>query len=196
MNLQESIRRILREETELPLYIRRRVSLEELDDLVLDVKSLIDSDYDKIDAIYDTVRQFVANIKSFKFNNETERQYWDSYIEIEKPLINYVKKKLRMMDGVNESIRRILREESKIPLHIKRRLNDINRVVDAVLQHIHPCDYDSSDHFVEGVLDEVIYFLGEIKNLNGIDLIEINDYIIEFMDDKLRDFFNEKCTDQ
>ena len=98
--------------------------------------------------------------------------------------------------NLQETIRRILREESKIPLHIKRRINDINRVVDAVLQHIHPCDYDSSDHFVEGVLDEVIYFLGEIKNLNGIDLIEINDYIIEFMDDKLRDFFNEKCTDQ
>jgi hypothetical protein len=31
MNLQESIRRILREETELPLYIRRRVLYDELE---------------------------------------------------------------------------------------------------------------------------------------------------------------------
>jgi vacuolar-type H+-ATPase catalytic subunit A/Vma1 len=60
MNIQESIRRILREETELPSYIRRRVNMEELDDLVLDVKELIDSDYDKTDAIYDTIRQFIA----------------------------------------------------------------------------------------------------------------------------------------
>ena len=92
--IQESIRRVLREETELPSYIRRRVNMEELDDLVLDVKELIDSDYDKTDAIYDTIRQFIATKKSFKFDYETERQYWDSYIDIEKPLVNYVKTKL------------------------------------------------------------------------------------------------------
>ena len=95
-NLQESIRRILREETELPLYIRRRVDMEELDDLVFDVKDLIDSDYNKIDAIYDTVRQFIATKKSFKFNYDTEQGYWDSYIDVEKPLVNYVKTKLNL----------------------------------------------------------------------------------------------------
>ena len=93
-NLQENIRRILREETILPLYIRRRVSMEELDDLVLDVKDLIDSNYDKTDAIYDTVRQFVATKKEFKFKDETEQVYWDSYIEVEEPLVNYVKTNL------------------------------------------------------------------------------------------------------
>jgi len=107
--IQESI---LREETELPISVRRRVSMKDLDDLVLEVKSLIDSGYDKIDAIYDTLRQFIASKKSFKFNNETEQQYWDSYIEIEKPLVDYVKKKLRMMDGVNESV---LRENDYSP---------------------------------------------------------------------------------
>ena len=98
MNLQETIRRILREETELPLYIRRRVSLEELDDLVLDVKSLINSDYDKINAIYDTVRQFIASKKYFEKNTETgtEQEYWDLYLTMEKPLINYVKTKLNI----------------------------------------------------------------------------------------------------
>ena len=54
--------------------------MEELDDLVLDVKDLIDSNYDKTDAIYDTVRQFVATKKEFKFKDETEQVYWDSYI--------------------------------------------------------------------------------------------------------------------
>ena len=115
MNLQENIRKILREETILPLYIRRRVSMEELDDLVLDVKDLIDSNYDKTDAIYDTVRQFVATKKEFKFKDETERGYWDSYIEVEEPLVNYVKTNL------HESKKRILREETKLPNYIKRR---------------------------------------------------------------------------
>ena len=117
MNLQENIRRILREETILPLYIRRRVSMEELDDLVLDVKDLIDSNYDKTDAIYDTVRQFVATKKEFKFKDETEQVYWDSYIEVEEPLVNYVKTNL------HESKKRILREEtSDVILAIKNIL--------------------------------------------------------------------------
>ena len=104
--LQESIKKVLREETVLPSYIRRRVSMEELDGLVVDVKDLIDSNYDKTDAIYDTVRQFVATKKEFKFNHNTEQGYWDSYIEVEEPLVNYVKTNLQ------ESIRRILREET------------------------------------------------------------------------------------
>ena len=102
-NLQENIRRILREETILPLYIRRRVSMEELDDLVLDVKDLIDSNYDKTDAIYDTVRQFVATKKEFKFNDETEQGYWDSYIEVEEPLVNYVKTNLHESKNINNT---------------------------------------------------------------------------------------------
>jgi thioredoxin-like negative regulator of GroEL len=42
MNLQETIRRILREETEIPLFLRRRFSPEDLEWLVNDVKEMID----------------------------------------------------------------------------------------------------------------------------------------------------------
>jgi predicted solute-binding protein len=92
--MKELIRKVLKEETELPLFIRRRVSMEELDDLVDDVKSSIDVGYDKTASIYDTITQFIASKKTFKFNNETEQGYWDSYIEVEEPLVNYVKSKL------------------------------------------------------------------------------------------------------
>jgi hypothetical protein len=94
MNLQEHVRKVLKEETVLPLYIRRRVSMEELDDLVLDVKSLIDVGYNKTAVIYDTIRQFIFTKKEFKFKDETEEEYWDSYNEVEEPLVNYVKSKL------------------------------------------------------------------------------------------------------
>jgi ACT domain-containing protein len=124
MNLQENIRRILREETILPLYIRRRVSMEELDDLVLDVKDLIDSNYDKTDAIYDTVRQFVATKKEFKFKDETEQVYWDSYIEVEEPLVNYVKTNLQ------ESIRRILREETSDDILVIKNILELTVMKD------------------------------------------------------------------
>ena len=105
MNLQESIIRILREETEVPAFLRRRFSPEDLDWLVNDVKELIDYGESLDTAIYDGVREFV---KSRKFSDIDEfgpdADYWESYLRYEKPLVDYVKKKLRMMDGVNESI--------------------------------------------------------------------------------------------
>lgn len=99
MNLQEQILKIqsmmgVVNESHLPTYIRRRVTIEELDDLVDDVKGLIDSGYDRIDAIYDTVRQFIASNKNFRFLSSSEQEYWDSYIMVEKPLVDYVKEML------------------------------------------------------------------------------------------------------
>jgi hypothetical protein len=99
MNLQEQLDRMklmmgVINESHLPTYIRRRVTIEELDDLVDDVKGLIDSGYDRTDAIYDTVRQFIASSENFRFLSSSEQEYWDSYIMFEEPLVDYVKEKL------------------------------------------------------------------------------------------------------
>ena len=88
------VKKKLTESTISP-WVKRRFDIEELTDLVSDVESLIDSGYDKIDAIYDTVRQLIAT-KQFNHINDdgTEREYWDSYLRYEEPLIKYVKGKL------------------------------------------------------------------------------------------------------
>ena len=99
MNLQEQINRIqsmmgVINESHLSTHIKRRVTQEELNDLVDEIKGLIDSGYDRTDAIYDTVRQFIASNKEFRFPNSPEQEYWDSYIMVEKPLVDYIKEKL------------------------------------------------------------------------------------------------------
>ena len=120
MNLQESIRRILREETELPLSVKRRININDLNDLVNDIKDLIDSGYDKTDAIYDTIRQFISASGRFTDvinNSGAEQDYWDSYIEVEKPLINYVKSQLKdktLMEEYNERQKKILTLASQV----------------------------------------------------------------------------------
>jgi len=100
MNLQEQISRMKSmmgsiNESHLSTYIKRRVTIEELDDLVNDIRDLIDSGYDRTDAIYDTIRQFVASKNNFRFPDSPDQEYWDSYIMVEEPLVNYVKEKLR-----------------------------------------------------------------------------------------------------
>ena len=118
MNLQENIRRILREETEVPAFLIRRFSSEDLDWLVNDVKELIDYGESLDTAIYDGTREF---IKSRKFADidefGPEADYWESYLRYEKPIVDYVKKKLRITDNVNESV---LREE--LSPRVKRRI--------------------------------------------------------------------------
>ena len=59
MNLQESIRRILREETELTNYIRRRATANDLERLVRDVKISISGGKDKSDALSDAIQNFI-----------------------------------------------------------------------------------------------------------------------------------------
>jgi hypothetical protein len=105
---------VLEEETNIPLQVKRRVNSNSLAELIHDIKSLIDSGHNESDAIYDTVREFIAS-KQFKFNDEgTEKQYWDSYIEVEEPLVDYLKSKLNIQESVireemSSTMRRIFR---------------------------------------------------------------------------------------
>jgi hypothetical protein len=95
MNLQQTIRRILREETEIPLFIKRRFTPEDLEWLINDIKELIEFGESLDTAIYDGVREFIKG-KKFSDIDEfgDEQSYWDSYLKFERPLVSYVKMKL------------------------------------------------------------------------------------------------------
>jgi hypothetical protein len=104
MNLQESIRKVLREETEVPIFIRRRFTPEDLEWLVNDVKELIEYGESLDTAIYDGTREF---IKSKKFSDidefGDEQSYWNSYLSYETPLVKYIKNKLGVLEHINEN---------------------------------------------------------------------------------------------
>ena len=55
--------------------------------------------------------------------------------------------------------------QENIPVHIKRRIHLIDKVIDNLLPNMYPCDYNSSNHFVEGVLDEIRWFLLDVEEL-------------------------------
>ena len=77
-------------------WFKRRFDIDELNDLVKDVKDQIEEGESLDTAIYDTVRQFIATKRFNDIDNTgTEQQYWDSYLVYEKPLVKYVKEKLK-----------------------------------------------------------------------------------------------------
>jgi hypothetical protein len=97
-NLQESIKRILREEIQFPLFIRRRFTQKELDKLVNDINKKVNNEinYNLDDIIYDNVRQLIGS-KSQQIGldqHAEESVFWSLYIKYEKPLVDYVKDRL------------------------------------------------------------------------------------------------------
>ena len=159
MNLKESIKRILREEIKMPLQLKRRVNNDVLDELIYTVKSLIDSGYDESDAIYDTVRQFIAT-KQFKLKNDSEQSYWDSYIEVEEPLVDYVKSKLNIQESVlreetNPTIRRIYRRAD--PDKVDKIFRDgLGTMTTRYIQNQHNWHAMNLDKFKTGIVSYVI----------------------------------------
>ena len=99
MNLQESIRRVLREETEVPLFIRRRFKKEDLDQLINNVEhAILRYGEDNVeDAIYEKVREFITEFVDYEdWYSMNDNKYWDTYLKYERPLVNYVETKLNL----------------------------------------------------------------------------------------------------
>ena len=96
--LQESIIRILREETKLPAFIRRRYSQEDIDELISNIKFAIpkyDDDKNIDDVIYDEVREFMMNKSEFGNgtlrNNLSNDEWLNQLYKFEEPLRDHVR---------------------------------------------------------------------------------------------------------
>lgn len=98
--------------------------------------------------------------------------------------------------NLQENIRKILREETEIPISVRRRINMIDRVIDIMLPNMYPCDYNSADHFVTGVLHEIRWYLidSDSEQLTGIKGKDIENYILDYKYDEIVEYFNERCN--
>ena len=129
MNLQESIKKVLREENTLPNLIRRRFSEEELYKLVSNVERTFEthriSKQHREDVIDAEVDDFIMNsIYYGEFEDFDDEIYQEIYNLYREPLVDYIKSKIDM--NLQESIKKILREETeditkKILNFLKRR---------------------------------------------------------------------------
>ena len=84
-NLQDVIRRILMEEKyNLPSYILRRVSQEDLDNLIKKIKYLIqEKGEDRHYVIYSEIFQFIGDHMGLikLMNYETKKEFWDGWVD-------------------------------------------------------------------------------------------------------------------
>jgi hypothetical protein len=201
--MRQTIKRILREETEIPLFVRRRFTLEDLERLVNEVKEMID-DGDSLDtAIYDGIREFIKS-KNFSDIDEfgLDADYWSTYLDYERPLVRYVKSELNIRESV-------LREETR-PLKIMRRThlidNEINRLLDRVYYDKRICGrYDDANMFMNVVQEAVLenLYFSTLHNMMDDTSEEwessanfIYDFIKDSYGEKLKDYFNNMCNER
>ena len=183
MNLQENIQRIqemMGLNENLSPWFKRRFDIDELDDLIKEVKDQIEEGESLDTAIYDTVRQFIAT-KNFSDINHTgtEQQYWDSYLRYETPMIKYVKEKLGLTD-INESS--FLRRRVDINFLDAEFIDTLNYVSDIFLRELRNGDDIVFDDFKRRVINGIIdTYHGELSNWgeNEFPYDEIYNFILD-----------------
>ena len=80
---------------QLSTFLRRRFSIDELNEIVHSVKEQIEDGESVDTAVYDTIRYYVSLKKFNDINNVgTEQDYWDSYLFYESPLVSFIKSSL------------------------------------------------------------------------------------------------------
>jgi hypothetical protein len=193
MNLQESIRRILREELNVPSYIKRRLNVA--DEYISDLDPEVVCRHWVIDEVDRYVEIIMSDIVTNIMESSSEvigDNYTSKYDEIYESLINLnYPEQLRdffyeSIDNCNpkhmnlqESIRRILREELNVPSYIKRRLNVADEYINNLDSEV-VCRHWRDDESKEYVSES----MAEITR-------SITDFSINISDDEYGEKFDE-----
>jgi hypothetical protein len=90
--LKENNMKYIINHSQLASFIRRRFSIEELNQIISSVKEQIEDGESVDTAVYDTIRHYLSLKKPSDISDDgAEQQYWDSYIKYETPLVEFVK---------------------------------------------------------------------------------------------------------
>ena len=199
-NLQENIRRILREESKMSTYLRRR--LEMLD---YEVESRIGKGFYSPDVVcvhYKNEEDLFDEI----MESSIENMYWNYFVTMEEEwptiyldMVKYVRSKygdeIRNYYADNCFNKRKvmnLKETTKEVMWLKRRLQspditrDLKMTVINNMKFLGPCWYDSSEHWFDSVIKRSVEnFIGHWEDLyDADDMVELDDFVYEIINDR------------
>ena len=207
--IQESIRRILREE--LSPRVKRRIDSDEMEKeflesfdsayrLTKDRKVLRAHFLDEL--IYTTITMMMDGYHWRFVSTLPEDEFW--YDDIHTGLQNHYKDRIIQMynerQGINESI---LREEKETEFStpFKRRLGRFTSFVwdNNVINY--PCDFENFDSFIHGIHAEVMDMVSDGSDTDGplsdwLTYIDAIRYIQRYMSDDLKEYYNRECVNK
>ena len=219
MNLQEHIRRVIREETKIPLTLLRRFSINELDDEFLESfefaynltkRRKVSTSFFLSELINTTVNVMIDSLHWKLVSTLPDDVFWVDVIrnELENLYRDRIIQMYNETKGINESIPtpllRIINEETKIPTKLLRRLHYLDYEVDLLMRTITPkatCTFRSGEELLEIVSSTVIktiywtYFADVDDNSKewGMMYRTMVEYINDKYGDKIREYYHINC---
>jgi len=94
--------------------------------------------------------------------------------------------------NLQEHIRRVLREEYKIPLNVRRRLHILRNILGSSLRSSYPCDYDDLDEFIEDIISDVNQFFRWIDKEDGMTSEQAELTIRDYLLDNIKEYYLEE----
>ena len=207
MTLQESIKKVLKEELNESTYLRRRVDMSTIDEEF----------YKNLNIVTDRFLMLSSGKQSYSFNefrttvisyliddyrdNLSDEDYDNfPYDEVYNFLFNlfYDKIKDRYVEvfggdtNESENIRKVLKEEYKIPLNVRRRLPILKTVLHSSLISSYPCDYDNLDEFIEDNISDVNQYFKWIDKKKEITSEQAELTIRAYLLDDIKEYYLEE----
>jgi hypothetical protein len=208
MNLQEHIRKVLREDRKLSNFLKRR-----LKNLDYEVDSRLNNTFggSNICIFFKSEEDFFETI----MENAIEAMYYNYFSHIDDnsgewaheylDMVDYIRKKhkdkiMKHYDNncgsgsipLKENIRKVLKKEYEIPLNVRRRFNILKNILGSSLRSSYPCDYDVLDEFIEDIISDVNQFFRWIDKEDGMTSEQAELTIRDYLLDNIKEYYLEE----
>ena len=205
--LKESIKKVLKEELNESTYFRRRVDMSTIDKKFFTNLNIVTDKYLYLKrhdgyCSFNVFRSAVISYLIDDYNDNLSDEDYDNfpYDEVYNFLFNlfYDKIKDRYVEvfggDINESenIRKVLKEEYKIPLNVRRRLPILKSVLHSSLISSYPCDYDNLDEFIEDNISDVNQYFKWIDKKKEITSEQAELTIRAYLLDDIKEYYLEE----
>lgn len=146
-------------------------------------------------------KDFEKITKDIVYSRQMAKAHYPSDIKfgerLAKSMFEYLKDNNLIKDNLKESIRKILKEESKkieFSNLFKRKLSVVDQVIDSVVEELYVCDYEDANQFFEGVVYEMSWLVrNDDYGLDDVEWLDIYDYLSEFKKEEILEYYTERC---
>ena len=207
INESENIKKVLKEELNESTYFRRRVDMSTIDKKFFTNLNIVTDKYLYLKrhdgyCSFNVFRSTVISYLIDDYSDNLSDEDYDNfpYDEVYNFLFNlfYDKIKDRYVEvfggDINESenIRKVLKEEYKIPLNVRRRLPILKSVLHSSLISSYPCDYDNLDEFIEDNISDVNQYFKWIDKKKEITSEQAELTIRAYLLDDIKEYYLEE----
>jgi hypothetical protein len=147
-------------------------------------------------------KDFEKITKDIVYSRQMAKAHYPSDIKfgerLAKSMFEYLKDNNLIKDNLKESIRKILKEESKkieFSNFFKRKLSVVDQVIDTVVEQMYSCDYEDANEFFEGVVYDMSWLVRNSDfGLNDVEWLDVYDYLNEFKKEEILQYYTDRCN--